>query len=125
MASHPAFADAALLTTLDEAAAALDSLTARVKELEAEAADWFKTAAKNDARATRAEQQRDEAVRDAERYRFLRGRDLDTIHTGGVFAGMTPKNVVLNEDDLDREVDAAIRALNTSGNTEGSKSRSI
>lgn len=64
----------------------------------------------NAARALRAEQQRDEAARDAERYRFLRGRDLDTIHIGGVFAGMTPQNIVLNEDDLDREVDAAIRS---------------
>jgi hypothetical protein len=62
-------------------------------------------------RALRAEQQRDEAQRDAERYRFLRGRDLDTIHNGGVFAGMTPQNIILNEGDLDREVDAAIRRL--------------
>jgi hypothetical protein len=48
-----------------------------------------------------------EAETDAERYRFLRSRDLDTIHKGGVFAGMTPENFILNEEDLDREVDAA------------------
>jgi len=46
---------------------------------------------------------------DAARYRWLRARDLETIHGGGVFAGMTPKNVVLNGDDLDREIDAAMQ----------------
>ena len=45
---------------------------------------------------------------DAARYRYLRERDLDTIDRGGVFAGMTPKNVVLNGDDLDRAVDLAM-----------------
>lgn len=45
---------------------------------------------------------------DARRYRYLRERDLDTIDKGGVFAGMTPENVVLNGDDLDRAVDAAL-----------------
>lgn len=49
-------------------------------------------------------------AKDAERYRWLRSRDLDTISQGGVFAGMTPKNVVLNEEDLDAAVDAAIAA---------------
>jgi hypothetical protein len=44
---------------------------------------------------------------DAARYRWLRERDLDTITKGGVFAGMTPKNVVLNGEDLDRAVDEA------------------
>lgn len=45
---------------------------------------------------------------DAARYRWLRARDLDTISRGGVFAGMTPQNIVLNGDDLDREIDAAM-----------------
>ena len=45
---------------------------------------------------------------DGRRYRYLRERDLDTINMGGVFAGMTPQNVVLNGDDLDRAVDAAL-----------------
>jgi len=49
--------------------------------------------------------------RDAERYRYLRGRDLDTIHEGGVFAGMTPDNIVLNFDTLDDAIDAALRNL--------------
>jgi hypothetical protein len=47
---------------------------------------------------------------DATRYRYLRARDLDAIAAGGVFAGKTPENVVLNEDDLDQAVDAAIAA---------------
>ncbi|WP_339112812.1 hypothetical protein [Thioclava sp. GXIMD2076] len=44
--------------------------------------------------------------RDAARYRWLKSRDLDTIRRGGVFAGLTPENVVLNGDDLDRRIDA-------------------
>lgn len=44
---------------------------------------------------------------DAARYRWLRERDLDTISQGGVFAGLTPDNVVLNGEDLDRAVDIA------------------
>lgn len=46
--------------------------------------------------------------RDALRYRYLRNRDLDAIEHGGVFAGMTPENFVLNGEDLDREIDAAL-----------------
>lgn len=45
---------------------------------------------------------------DAERYRWLRSRDLETISDGGVFAGMTPQNMVLNEETLDEAVDAAM-----------------
>ncbi len=39
-------------------------------------------------------------------YAHLRGKALSAIDDGGVFAGRTPDNVVLNGDDLD----AAIRA---------------
>lgn len=53
---------------------------------------------------TRADDQ-DALARDAARYRWLRERDLDTIDKGGVFAGSTPDNVVLNGEDLDRAVD--------------------
>lgn len=52
---------------------------------------------------------------DAERYRWLRSRDLETISQGGVFAGMTPQNVILNEEDLDEAVDAAIAAQAVQG----------
>lgn len=50
------------------------------------------------------------SARDAERYRFLRSRDLETVNNGGVFAGVTPDNIVLNGTDLDAEIDAAIAA---------------
>lgn len=45
-------------------------------------------------------------VEHAERYAWLRERDLSTVHQGGVFAGKTPENVVLNGDDLDVAIDA-------------------
>jgi len=92
----------------------LASLREREEELEEEcreikqlAADNFKRAKVAEARAETAERERDEARTDAERYRYLRERDLDTINKGGIFAGMTPKNIILNLDCLDREVDAA------------------
>lgn len=46
--------------------------------------------------------------KDAARYRYLRNRPEDTIGRGGIFAGMTPKNVILTEGDLDRAVDLAM-----------------
>lgn len=52
-----------------------------------------------------------EIARDAARYRFLRSKDLDTINRGGVFAGKTPHNIVLNGDDLDVVVDAEMEQL--------------
>ena len=45
---------------------------------------------------------------DAHRYRWLRARNLDTITNGGVFAGMTPQDVVLNGADLDQAIDGAM-----------------
>lgn len=45
---------------------------------------------------------------DAARYQWLRERDLETISHGGVFAGKTPDNVILNGEDLDAACDAAI-----------------
>ena len=59
--------------------------------------------------ATEAPQVQADA-RDATRYRWLRARDLETICQGGVFAGMTPQNVILNGQDLDDAIDAAIAA---------------
>lgn len=52
----------------------------------------------------------------AKRYAYLRERSLDAIKSGGVFAGMTPDNVVLNGDDLDTEIDAALALLPNAGN---------
>lgn len=48
-----------------------------------------------------------ELRKDAERYQWLRSRNLETISHGGVFAGITPQNMVLNEETLDEAVDAA------------------
>lgn len=45
---------------------------------------------------------------DAERYRWLRSRDVNSISKGGVFAGITPQNLVINEETLDEAVDDAI-----------------
>lgn len=45
---------------------------------------------------------------DAGRYRWLRSRDLETISKGGVFAGLTPDNLVLNEETLDQAIDVAM-----------------
>lgn len=49
-----------------------------------------------------------ELRKDAERYQWLRSRDLETIRHGGVFAGITPQNIVLNEETLDDSIDAAM-----------------
>ena len=50
----------------------------------------------------------DAAAVDACRYRWLRDRDIDAIDNGGVFAGLTPDNVVINGEDLDAAIDAAM-----------------
>lgn len=52
-----------------------------------------------------------EIRRKAARYDFLRERDLDTIEKGGVFAGNTPQNIVLNGVDLDEAVDQAMHEV--------------
>lgn len=57
---------------------------------------------------------------DADRYRWLRERDLNTISTGGIFAGATPDNVVLNGADLDAAIDVAIRLESASAQQEAS-----
>ena len=74
----------------------VDNLRERVAELEAQLA------------ATHPTQQGLE--KDAARYQWLRERDLETVHKGGVFAGMTPENYVLNGADLDAAIDAALAA---------------
>jgi hypothetical protein len=45
---------------------------------------------------------------DAERYQWLRRRDLDTIDMGGLFVGLVPDNLVINDIDLDQAIDAAL-----------------
>ncbi|MFY9960569.1 hypothetical protein [Pseudomonas sp.] len=46
--------------------------------------------------------------RDAERYQVLRQADIDTIENGGLFAGLTPDNLVINGHDLDVRTDEVI-----------------
>jgi len=48
---------------------------------------------------------------DAERYRWLRKRDINQISLGGIFAGLTPDNLVLNGSDLDKAIDKAMGLL--------------
>lgn len=48
------------------------------------------------------------------RYGYLRDRPLDAINQGGVFAGQTPENVVLNGEDLDAALDDATHSLKSS-----------
>lgn len=56
-----------------------------------------------------------ETEQDAARYRWLRARDLETIGTGGVFAGLTPQNVVLNGVDLDQRIDFELSQAQQTG----------
>lgn len=56
---------------------------------------------------------------DAGRYRWLRSRDLEAISQGGVFAGLTPDNLVLNEETLDQAIDAAMAPDYVEASTHG------
>lgn len=44
-------------------------------------------------------------LKDVNRYHHLRSKSLDTIEKGGVFAGLTPDNAILNGKDLDDAID--------------------
>ena len=46
--------------------------------------------------------------KNAERYLVLRQADVDTIHNDGLFAGLTPDNIVINGRDLNERVDAVL-----------------
>lgn len=50
-----------------------------------------------------------ELRRDADRYKWLRERDLQSISLGGYFVGQTPQNIVLNGIDLDLAIDTEIK----------------
>lgn len=54
--------------------------------------------------------------RDVERYQVLRQADVDTIHNGGLFAGLTPDNIVINGHHLDERTDAVIDARKAPAN---------
>lgn len=53
----------------------------------------------------------EKAVKDAMRYQYLRNADVDAIHKGGIFAGKTPENVVINGEDLDEAIDKALATV--------------
>lgn len=67
--------------------------------------------AENQCRVRQVERLVDEAEslrQNADRYLVLRQADVDTVHTGGLFAGLVPENMVINGEDLDQRADAAI-----------------
>lgn len=67
--------------------------------------------AENQCRVRQVERLVDEAEslrQNAYRYLVLRQADVDTIQNGGLFAGLTPDNLVINGEDLDRRTDAVI-----------------
>ena len=102
-----------LLARIAELEDVADMAIKRIAELEAQlaaiGAGGVEPLRKQAAPATEAPQVRADA-RDAARYSWLRARDLETICRGGVFAGMTPQNVILNGKDLDAAIDAALAA---------------
>lgn len=53
--------------------------------------------------------------KNATRYEWLRNKPLDTVNKGGVFAGLTPENEILNGEDLDIAIDQEIKSLNSKG----------
>lgn len=94
--------------SLREADAEIERLRARVASLEESLHYANGTADLAMKHRDDAENRVAELDQDAKRYRWLRQRDLETIGVGGVFAGMTPENIVLNGDDLDNAIDAAL-----------------
>lgn len=87
----------------------------QVAELEQQLAMAHRMIECREANELNLEKQLVDARRDAERYKFLRARDLDTIDIGGIFVGVVPDNLVINENDLDAAVDAAIAERQESG----------
>lgn len=67
---------------------------------------WVATSKMTQEEADRQIEAMEAAQLTLERYRHLHTRPLDTVHRGGVFAGQTPANLVLNGDDLDQAIDA-------------------
>lgn len=99
----------ACLTALAELADVAESLRDEMKGI-ALATGRSKTDGESDTDWAFMAEEVAELARDAARYRWLRERDLDTIDRGGVFAGKTPDNIVMNQEDLDQHVDAAMAA---------------
>lgn len=60
-----------------------------------------------------------DTVQCAARYMHLRAKPLDTIHQGGVFAGLVPDNMVLNGEDLDAVIDREMATAPLPHNAKG------
>jgi len=43
--------------------------------------------------------------KDAMRYQHLKGKDLENLQEGGVFAGLIPESLILGGVDLDKQID--------------------
>ncbi|HBD90228.1 MAG: hypothetical protein A2092_15770 [Rhodobacteraceae bacterium GWE1_64_9] len=104
----------------ERAEAERDAAMAKIARLTVELEDWKAAATRHhpnpadhrywEGRYRDEKACADKAELDAARYRWLRTRNLDAISAGGVFAGKTPENVVLNGDDLDAAIDLAMVA---------------
>lgn len=99
----------ACLTALAELADVADALREEMKDI-ALVTGRSKTDGESDTDWAFLAEEVADLAHDAARYRWLRERDLDTIDQGGVFAGKTPDNIVMNQEDLDAHVDAAMAA---------------
>lgn len=99
---------AALLGLIDDLChhkAKCQILAAQVVVLQSDANSWQSGYARGRRMATKLSLA---ARKHLDRYLWLRRRDLNSIQAGGVFAGMTPNNVVLNGKDLDKAIDDAM-----------------
>lgn len=99
---------AVLLGVIDDLChhkAKCQSLTSQVAVLQSDANSWqsgYDRGRRMAAKLSLADR------KNLDRYLWLRRRDLNSIQAGGVFAGMTPRNVVLNGKDLDKAIDDAM-----------------
>lgn len=94
-----------VIADLDRYKAACQVLTAQVAVLQSDANSWQSGYDRGRRMASKLSQAERKHV---DRYLWLRRRELNSIRAGGVFAGMTPLNVVLNGKDLDKAIDDAM-----------------
>lgn len=88
--------------------AAIEQLTEQLNEANRLVGDYIKICDDGQKEIDELQNKCELLEKDAARYRFLRERDIDEIEKGGVFAGLTPDNLVLNGMDLDSAIDSAM-----------------